>query len=105
MVKKGDIIMISVLILTAVCSFLFVFFFKAEGKTVVIKENNTEIASVSLYEDKTVELEGNTVVIKNGECYVSYASCPDKICKNHKKISRKGESIICLPNKVSVEIK
>lgn len=33
-----------------------------------------------------------------------YADCKDKICKNHKEISKSNESIICLPNKVEVTV-
>ena len=32
------------------------------------------------------------------------ADCPDKICVNHATISDVGESIVCLPHRVVVEI-
>ena len=32
------------------------------------------------------------------------ADCPDLICVHHKPISRQGESIVCLPHKVIVEV-
>ena len=32
------------------------------------------------------------------------ADCPDQICVRQKAISKEGESIICLPNKVVVSI-
>ena len=32
------------------------------------------------------------------------ANCPDKICEGHQKISYKGETIVCLPHKVVIEI-
>ena len=31
-------------------------------------------------------------------------NCPDKICVNHAAISKKGETIVCLPHKVVVEV-
>ena len=34
----------------------------------------------------------------------SFADCPDKLCVHQKAVSRDGESIICLPNKVVVSI-
>ena len=36
--------------------------------------------------------------------YMSDATCKNKICVNTGKISKKGESIVCLPNKTIVEI-
>ena len=33
------------------------------------------------------------------------ADCPDKICVNHRSISRDGEGIICLPNQTVVTIR
>ena len=33
-----------------------------------------------------------------------WADCPDQICATHPKISKNRESIICLPNKVILEI-
>ena len=47
----------------------------------------------------------NILVIENGKAYVNQASCPDGICSSHRPIGNDGESIICLPNKVVVEIR
>ena len=35
---------------------------------------------------------------------VNNKDCPDKICVNHAAISKKGETIVCLPHKVVVEV-
>ena len=62
----------------------------------------------ALNENQTVEIvteKGrNLLVIENGKAYVSEASCPDGICAAHRPISFKGQSIICLPNKVVIEV-
>lgn len=47
---------------------------------------------------------GNTIVIENGEVYMKDAACPDRLCISQGKISRAGESIICLPHKLVVRI-
>ena len=46
----------------------------------------------------------NLLVIQDGKADVTEASCPDGICVNHRAISKQGQSIVCLPNKVVVEI-
>jgi hypothetical protein len=32
------------------------------------------------------------------------ADCPDKLCEKQGKISKNGQSIICLPNKIVIKI-
>ncbi len=60
----------------------------------------------SLAKDQSIEINGGTNVLKirNGSADMTEADCPDKLCVNQKAISKNGESIICLPNKVVVTI-
>ena len=103
--KKGDFIVIMSVLLIAV-TFAVVFFVSGTaGKTVVISQNNRVVCEAALNTDKTVDLGTNTVSIEGGRVKVTQADCKNQICVNHKSISKKGESIVCLPNKVIVEIK
>ena len=43
-------------------------------------------------------------MIENGIAYVTDADCPDQLCVHQKAASKNHESIICLPNKVVVEV-
>lgn len=43
--------------------------------------------------------------IEDGEAWIQKASCPNKLCVRQGRISRPGESIICLPNKIVITIK
>lgn len=47
----------------------------------------------------------NIVCIKNGEIYVSDASCPDKICVNHGSLRSEYLPIICMPNRLVIELR
>ena len=47
----------------------------------------------------------NLLVIEDGTARVESASCPDGICVHHRPISREGETIICLPNRVVITVK
>lgn len=59
-----------------------------------------------LNKDGLFSLNGgtNTLVIENGEAWVSEADCPDKICMGMGKISKNGEFIACLPNQVIIVV-
>ena len=70
-----------------------------------IKKNNEILYELPLNKDKTVDLKGNILVIKDGKAFIESADCKNQICVNHKPISKTGETIVCLPHKVLVEIK
>lgn len=46
----------------------------------------------------------NLFSCENGEIRMMQSSCPDLICVHHAAVSRTGESIICLPHKLVIEI-
>ncbi len=103
--KKGDKIL--ALFLCTLCLALALLgfaLFRNTGTVVKISQDNKMLYTLSLFENKTVHLKHNTVEIKNGSVDVIWADCKNQICVNHKKISKKGEGIICLPNRVTVEI-
>ncbi|SHH82581.1 NusG domain II-containing protein [Clostridium grantii] len=57
----------------------------------------------------TVSLETedgkNIIVVEGFNVYMQEADCPDQVCVEGGAITKIGESIICLPHKVVVEIK
>ncbi len=104
--KKGDVVIVASVAAACLVSVFALFVFpKTAGRTVVVKENNAVVYEGDLNTDKKIVLENNTVVIKNGEAYMQNADCKNGICKHTGKISAKGETVICLPNRVTVQIK
>lgn len=109
LLKKGDYILLAVILCVCTISFLVINYFLPFGSEAVISVDNQIVNVMKLSENDKYDVKinndvTNTVVVENGYVYVEYANCPDKICQNHKKIRRKGESIVCLPNKVVVTI-
>lgn len=105
--KKGDIVIILSVLLFAVVFFVIAGS-KKPGEYVHITANG-ETKTYPLSENQTIELEHgsegfNVVVIHDGRVSMESASCPDKICVRHKEVYKNGESIICLPNEVFIEI-
>ena len=100
-----------VIILVVIFSLVIILtsFFSATGNKVLISVDEKVIAEHSLYTNIKKEVKTkygvNTVEILNGECFVSDSDCRDAICINRGKINKVGESIVCLPHKLIVEIK
>ena len=92
-------------ILRCLCLFLF----RTEGNTVTILLDGEIYGEYPLDVDRRVEVRVgeafNVIVIENGEVRVDEASCPDGICAAHRPVRFNGQSIICLPNDVVVEIR
>lgn len=105
MLKKADIILIlSIISAASVLFAVFVFMPKKAGCTVIVRQDNKVVYSAPLSDDNEVKLDGNTVVIKDNTVYMKEANCKNQICVRQGEIQRNGESIICLPNKVIIEI-
>lgn len=104
----GDFIIIAAVLALALISALIVFLSRDRGAWCAVSVDGKALTAFPLSTDTVYEIpleEGhNTLTIKDGKAYVSFADCPDKICANHKPIEFDGESIICLPHKVVISI-
>lgn len=103
--KKGDVVIICSTVIAFVLSIVLLISLSKQGERVVVKQNNKIVFDQGIEKDETVHIGTNTIVIKNGIVYMENATCKNQVCVKSGKISKKGESIVCLPNKVIVEIK
>lgn len=107
---KRDIMLIATLIIVCAAVFLIInFVVKKDGITAAVKVDGNIVYMLPLDKNASVTVEGyqggsNTVVIENGTVYMKDADCPDKLCEKTGKISKNGETIVCLPHRVVVEI-
>ena len=108
MIKLGDIILSLSVFLVAVTLMLVMFFGGASGVEAVVTVDGKEWGRYPIETDielsvKT-EFGSNYIVIKNGSVSVEKADCPDGYCVSHIEVSKKGETIVCLPHKLVIEI-
>lgn len=103
--KKNDIILCGIIFVFAAALILIFYLSKTDGDTVIVKENNQITAQYPLSVDRAVNLSHNTFTIKDGKVYMSFSDCKNQICVKTGKISKRGECIVCLPNRVILEIK
>ena len=104
--RKNDWILIAAVLVAAI-AWMGIHFFRLpqDAGMVVVCIDGVEYGSWLLTEERTVEIGGtNRLLIKDGQADMIWADCPDRLCVHQKAITREGESIICLPNKVVVSI-
>ena len=101
-----DVLVIAALLLLSLLVVLVIEFTKQEGAYVEITLDGTTVAQYSLAVDGVYPLNGgtNVLVIQNGEAYMSESNCPDHVCENTGRVRYVGQTIICLPNRLTVTI-
>ena len=87
--------------------FLYQHFAGSKGSYILVTQNGEKIGEYSLLENQTFVVTDenhsyNTIVIENGQVWIDQADCPDKLCVKQGKISKNGQSIICLPHKLTI---
>lgn len=106
--KKKDVILISVIFGIALISFGILKFIQKDGKEVVVTVDGEKVYTASLEKDQVYDIPirngKNVMEIKDGKVRMKQADCPDQICKNHTEIEKSGETIVCLPHKIVIEI-
>lgn len=114
--KKGDkiasILIISLIIISTLSVFSYKQYIKSSHHTAVIKQDGKIIKTIDLNNVKKdekikVSYTGNhfnTVEVAPGKIRISDADCPDKICVKTGWISEPGQSSVCLPHKLIINI-
>ncbi|MBR3646479.1 MAG: NusG domain II-containing protein [Lachnospiraceae bacterium] len=108
MKKKISIMELFIWIGVLAVAFILVYMnMSKDGKYVQIRVDGKVIATYSLDRNGTYPIVGsgkNVLVIEKGEAHIEEADCPDKLCIKQGKVRKVGQSLICLPNKVVVEV-
>ncbi len=104
-----------IILLVIVFAVLFVIWFayrqihRDSGNIVRVTVSGETVGEYDLAEDREIPIESggeitNILVISDGMADVVSADCPDQICVNASPISELKETIVCLPNRVVVEV-
>lgn len=106
---KNDLIVIGFIVFASMMLLILYRAVQSQNGSVIIYQNGERIRTCLLTEEQTITIgdpmEGyNILVISKDGVYIREADCPDRLCVKHRKISKGGESIICLPHKLVVQI-
>ncbi len=103
--KKWEIILFAVIAAACIAFLAVRYLTREEGATVVVEVNGEEFGTYSLNKDQEIDINGtNVLIIADGGAFMSQADCPDKLCISQGVISSNGQMIICLPNRVFVQV-
>jgi len=106
-IRRNDILLLAGILLAGFILFFTMNAIKSDGGQVLVSVDGQIAESFSLNENKEIMLEfhgQNLLVIKDGYASVASADCPDKLCVKQPKISKDGETIICLPHRLIIKI-
>ena len=113
--KRGDVLLISVLLVAALVILIPRWFGEEESennhnnKTAVITVDGEVFKKVVLTEEEQeividTEHGSNILKVHDHGIEMTEADCPDQVCLTFGFINKKSQSIVCLPHKVLVEI-
>ncbi len=108
-IRKTDFLIVGVAVIAALC--LLYFQRAGDGHRIARVTVNSELVEeidLDTQIEKTVirpETDYDVVIIaENGEIYFESSSCRDKICVKTGRLSKKGDTAVCLPAKTVVSI-
>ena len=104
------LVVLAVLLLAAAAAWLSYGGRSGDALTATVKHRSQVVAQVplsSLTEEKTVTIDGTyhlTVTLDKTGAAVTESDCPGQDCLHTGRITRAGQSIVCLPEQVVVTL-
>ena len=105
--RKKELIILAVISILLAGIIMMPRFITPGSGTIAVVTYNGETAEISLDKPDTYTIEGDltaTLVVENGKIRFVNSKCPDKICEAFGWIGREGESAICAPARLAVQI-
>ena len=109
LLRKCDIAVILIILVVAAAFWLYQSRQTDKLEAVISVNGETvEVVDLSATDGKrTVELDTTpkvVIAVENGAVYFEKADCDDKLCINCGKLSKKGDTAVCLPAKTVVTV-
>lgn len=103
---RVDILVVASFLVLAVVVLGVINLTKTEGAYAEVVVDGDAVGEYSLSVDGEYSLNGGTniLTVKDGVAYMSFSDCPDHTCEISGKIKYVGETIVCLPNRLTITI-
>lgn len=106
--RRADLLLLAALLLLSGALFLWQRSARTGGNTAAVYADGELLAAYPLDRDARVPIDTaaghNLLVIENGAADMIEADCPDRICVGMHPIRYVGETIVCLPHRLLVQI-
>jgi len=106
--KPGDAVIGVVWLVLFIGSMLSFRVGRQPGTTARIIDGNGVTRIVSLHENQSGTISGPAGItrfqVESGAIRITEAPCPHKHCMHLGRIHRSGEALICVPNRIVIEV-
>ena len=107
-IKKADIVLFFILILLGGILTVSSLVNSTDNTHVLVKAEGKVYGTYSLKDNQTITIDvnghHNVLVINDGKVRMLEADCHNQLCVKQGAISKGNRAIVCLPNKIVVEI-
>lgn len=105
LIRPFEAVIIGLVLLGSIAAIVIMNHSGSGSRTAVIRCGDVR-HELALGEDGVFNFDGIDAEfeVKNGKIRLTKASCPDKICEKTGYIGSAGQSIICVPNKITVSV-
>ncbi len=107
--RKGDFAVIAVIVLFAVAFMAWSNSKSESAQAVITVDGETvETLDLELIKEKLIIIPGTspsvTIIAENGEIWFEDAECEDRLCVATGKLSKHGDTAVCLPAKTAITV-
>lgn len=107
MIKLRDFIII--ICLLGISALLYFYNDKGKGSYVQIDYNGyryeeVEFSSFGEDEVRTYYVNETKIIVDKNGAYFAQSPCKGQVCVNSGKINKSGQTVVCLPQKVSIRV-
>ena len=106
--QKRDIAVIAAAVLLALGWTGFTLARAVPAAEAIVSVNGEYYMSIDMAKDGTYEIDSeygrNVIEVSDGKLRMAEADCPDGLCVSQGWVTSGTQSIVCLPNRITVEL-
>ncbi len=109
MFKKADIVLFFIILILGTAVTVWTLAGSRAGQVAVVTVGGKVYGTYDLSDDREIDVvqggHHNHITIKGGAVSMTFSDCKNQVCVHTGRISETKETIVCLPNRVMVEIR